>query len=257
MATSTSTTPTSSSSRISAGAARSAWTSTACSASAAARRRGCSAQHDAQLRLLRRAGRHDLHHRPPAQQGQLARLRHVPAEHHGGGARQGLAHLPAGGVRAVTTDRSGRSSGIPDEEIVVCGMSLGYEDTAAPENALGPSACRRAISRAFAAGREGESDAGAQSRIVGPSGLARRSRLQQFRRPDRPRGAPARSSTRRSTSASRSSTPPTSTASAAARRRFLGEILGERRKDIVLATKFGMPMDDAGRDEGRLARATS
>ena len=25
----------------------------------------------------------------------------------------------------------------------------------------------------------------------------------------------------------------------------LGEVLGERRKDIVLATKFGMPMDDA------------
>jgi aryl-alcohol dehydrogenase-like predicted oxidoreductase len=31
---------------------------------------------------------------------------------------------------------------------------------------------------------------------------------------------------------------------------FLGEILGERRKDIVLATKFGMPMDDAGRLKG-------
>src|ERR1700688_213980 len=26
----------------------------------------------------------------------------------------------------------------------------------------------------------------------------------------------------------------------------LGALLGERRKDIVLATKFGMPMDDAG-----------
>jgi aryl-alcohol dehydrogenase-like predicted oxidoreductase len=31
---------------------------------------------------------------------------------------------------------------------------------------------------------------------------------------------------------------------------FLGEILGERRKDIVLATKFGMEMDDAGRQKG-------
>jgi len=31
---------------------------------------------------------------------------------------------------------------------------------------------------------------------------------------------------------------------------FLGQILGERRKDIVLATKFGMPMDDAGRLKG-------
>ena len=31
---------------------------------------------------------------------------------------------------------------------------------------------------------------------------------------------------------------------------YLGEILGERRKDIVLATKFGMPMDDAERMKG-------
>ncbi|SDR55782.1 Predicted oxidoreductase [Rhizobiales bacterium GAS191] len=31
---------------------------------------------------------------------------------------------------------------------------------------------------------------------------------------------------------------------------LLGQILGDRRKDIVLATKFGMPMDDAGRLKG-------
>ena len=31
---------------------------------------------------------------------------------------------------------------------------------------------------------------------------------------------------------------------------FLGEILGPRRKDIVLATKFGLPMDDEGRLRG-------
>jgi aryl-alcohol dehydrogenase-like predicted oxidoreductase len=31
---------------------------------------------------------------------------------------------------------------------------------------------------------------------------------------------------------------------------LLGQILGERRKDIVLATKFGLPMDDAGRKKG-------
>ncbi|MBV9569558.1 MAG: aldo/keto reductase [Hyphomicrobiales bacterium] len=31
---------------------------------------------------------------------------------------------------------------------------------------------------------------------------------------------------------------------------YLGQILGERRKDVVLATKFGMPMDDAGRLRG-------
>ncbi|MEI9991777.1 MAG: aldo/keto reductase [Rhizomicrobium sp.] len=33
----------------------------------------------------------------------------------------------------------------------------------------------------------------------------------------------------------------------------LGEILGARRKDIVLATKFGMPMDDAGAKSGSSA----
>ena len=27
---------------------------------------------------------------------------------------------------------------------------------------------------------------------------------------------------------------------------ILGQLLGERRKDIVLATKFGLPMDDGG-----------
>ena len=31
---------------------------------------------------------------------------------------------------------------------------------------------------------------------------------------------------------------------------FLGQILGPRRKDIVLATKFGLPMDDEGRLKG-------
>jgi aryl-alcohol dehydrogenase-like predicted oxidoreductase len=31
---------------------------------------------------------------------------------------------------------------------------------------------------------------------------------------------------------------------------MLGEVLGPRRKDIVLATKFGMPMDDSGRMRG-------
>jgi aryl-alcohol dehydrogenase-like predicted oxidoreductase len=31
---------------------------------------------------------------------------------------------------------------------------------------------------------------------------------------------------------------------------LLGEALGERRKDIVLVTKFGLPMDDSGRRQG-------
>ena len=35
---------------------------------------------------------------------------------------------------------------------------------------------------------------------------------------------------------------------------FLGESLGARRKDIVLATKFGMPMDDAGVRSGASRR---
>jgi len=35
---------------------------------------------------------------------------------------------------------------------------------------------------------------------------------------------------------------------------FLGRILGPRRKDIVLATKFGLPMDDAGKLRGASRR---
>jgi aryl-alcohol dehydrogenase-like predicted oxidoreductase len=35
---------------------------------------------------------------------------------------------------------------------------------------------------------------------------------------------------------------------------YLGRILGERRKDIVLATKFGRPMDGSGRFEGAARR---
>src|SRR5689334_10745664 len=32
--------------------------------------------------------------------------------------------------------------------------------------------------------------------------------------------------------------------------RFLGAALGSRRKDIVLVTKFGLPMDGSGRRQG-------
>jgi aryl-alcohol dehydrogenase-like predicted oxidoreductase len=35
---------------------------------------------------------------------------------------------------------------------------------------------------------------------------------------------------------------------------FLGRILGSRRKDVVLATKFGLPMDDAGKLRGASRR---
>ena len=34
---------------------------------------------------------------------------------------------------------------------------------------------------------------------------------------------------------------------------YLGRILGSRRNDIVLATKFGLPMDDYPRDARRIA----
>ena len=34
----------------------------------------------------------------------------------------------------------------------------------------------------------------------------------------------------------------------------MGEVLGDKRKDIVLATKFGMPMDDAGVKKGAARR---
>ena len=60
----------------------------------------------AQLPLLRRAGGPDLHHRPRPGAGLLARLRHVPAEHHGGGARTRPRHLSAGGLHPVSTASS-------------------------------------------------------------------------------------------------------------------------------------------------------
>ena len=73
-----------------------------------ARRRPDARAARPQLRLLRRAGRDDLHHRPQAEPGLMDRLRHVPAEHHGRGAGEGPAHLPAGGVRALSpADQAG------------------------------------------------------------------------------------------------------------------------------------------------------
>ena len=70
----------------------------------------------AQLRVLRRAGRPHVHDRPRHAPGQLARLRHVPAERDGRGARLRPRHLPAGGVHAVPPHhhrgdrRAGRTS---------------------------------------------------------------------------------------------------------------------------------------------------
>ena len=144
----------------------------------------------AQPRLLRRAGRHDLHHRSPARDRQLARLRHLPRQRHDGGARPRPRHLRPGGLRAVPRDDPARARAWRRRGRGVRPVDRLRGHRRAGKRSSGPSACRRATSRAFAAGREGESDAGAQSRIVGPSGVARRSRLQQFRRPDRPRGDP-------------------------------------------------------------------
>ena len=57
-----------------------------------------------QLPLLRRAGRPDLHDRPHPAPGQLARLRHVPREHHGRRARPWARHLSAGRVPRLSQD---------------------------------------------------------------------------------------------------------------------------------------------------------
>jgi hypothetical protein len=91
-----------------------------------------------QLLLLRRAGGPDLHHRPRHAPGQLAGLRHVPAERDGGRARARARHLPAGRLHASSTASSRPSSACPmrHHEMVVCGMSLGYADPAAVENTL-------------------------------------------------------------------------------------------------------------------------
>ena len=48
---------------------------------------------------------------------------------------RGLRHLPAGRVRAVPRVIR-RELGIPENEMVVCGMSLGHEDPSAIENTL-------------------------------------------------------------------------------------------------------------------------
>ncbi len=56
-------------------------------------------------------------------------------------------------------------------------------------------------------------------------------------------------------SASIISTPPTSTAAPALPKNHMGQVLGPRRKDIVLATKFGLPFDDS--DARVAARAST
>ena len=75
-----------------------------------ARRRPDARPARPQLRLLRRAGRHDLHHRPPAQPGLVDRLRHVPAEHHDRGAGAGACTPARRRPSRPITTRSGRCS---------------------------------------------------------------------------------------------------------------------------------------------------
>lgn len=64
----------------------------------------------------------------------------------------------------------------------------------------------------------------------------------------------ARSFTRRSISASRCSTPPTSMPGAAARRPCWAKCSGDRRKDIVLATKYSKAMSNDGTKQGASRR---
>ena len=78
-----------------------------------ARRRPDARAARPQLRLLRRAGRHDLHHRPPAEPGLVDRLRHVPAEHHDRGAGAGACTPARRPPSRPITSRSGRCSAFP------------------------------------------------------------------------------------------------------------------------------------------------
>ena len=104
-------------------------------------------------------------------------------------------------------------------------------------------------------GGEGLVGGTTKSREIRAPRVGGRARLQQFRRPHRsrrdeegrPQGARSRASpfsTRRTPMATR----------AAAPRRASAQILGDRRKDIVLATKFARPMDAAGRLQGASRR---
>ncbi len=122
-----------------------------------------------------------------------------------------------------------------------------------------PGQARRARScgiMAAAAGRTvappGRHDGNQESGPQRAQGVGRRARLQQFRRPHRPRGR------------ARGARGDRCRHHAVRHRRHLRRPgrLGDacwarcsatRRKDIVLATKFGMPMDDAGTLKGALA----
>ena len=84
-----------------------------------------------------------------------------------------------------------------------------------------------------------------ETRTIGSlSGVGRRHRVQQLRLAPRRQPRATRCRQRRARRpASTSSTPPTSTERTSSEE-FLGRSLGARRDEAVIATKFGMPIDD-------------
>ena len=85
-------------------------------------------------------------------------------------------------------------------------------------------------------------------------GVARRPRLQQFRRPHRRAKPRARSSTGRSISASPSSTPRTAMARAAARKSASAASWARGARTSCSATKFGLPFDGSPTLQGASRR---
>ena len=143
-----------------------------------------------------------------------------------------------------------RELGLGAEEVVVCGLSIGYEDTAAPENAAQDRA--RAGARLRELSRLGVRENRMQERNLGSSGL----RVSLVGLGCNNFGGRIDLEATRKVVHKALDLGITlfDTADVYGERggseRFLGEVLGERRKDIVLATKFGMDMDDAGRMKG-------
>ena len=95
-----------------------------------------------QLRLLRRAGRHDLHHRPPAQPGLMDRLRHVPAEHHDGGAGAGACTPARRRPSRPITGRSGRCSAFPTRRSSSAAWRSAMRTRPSPKTSFAPTARR-------------------------------------------------------------------------------------------------------------------
>ena len=80
---------------------------------AARRRRRHAEAVPQELRLLRRAGRHDPVRRAPHGRRPVDRLRHLPRPAHAAGAREGPAHLPAGRLQPLPARRAPRARKSP------------------------------------------------------------------------------------------------------------------------------------------------